>query len=44
MAEQKPDRGYRRNWLRYLVIYLVVGGVIYLLVWLIFLRGGGLYG
>jgi hypothetical protein len=32
--------GYRRNWVKYLVIYLIVGGIIYLLVWLLFLRNG----
>jgi hypothetical protein len=32
--------GYRRNWVKYLLIYLVVGGIIYLLVWLLFLRDG----
>ena len=32
--------GYGRNWLKYLLIYLVVGGAIYLLVWLLFLRDG----
>lgn len=32
--------GYGRNWLKYLIIYLVVGGAIYLLVWLLFLRDG----
>ncbi len=35
------DGGYRRNWLKYLVIYLLVGGAIYVLVWLLFLRDGG---
>lgn len=36
--------GGGRNWLRYLIIYLIVGGIIYLLVWLLFLRDGGYFG
>lgn len=32
--------GYGRNWLKWLVIYLIVGGAIYLLVWFLFLRNG----
>lgn len=50
MSEQEPQGGgygkdgYRRNWGKYILIYLLVGGAIYLLVWLLFLRGGGGYG
>jgi hypothetical protein len=48
MAEQEPDRpdkgGYGRNWGKYLLIYLIAGGIVYLLVWLLFFRDGGLYG
>lgn len=32
--------GYGRNWLKWVVIYLIVGGGIYFLVWLLFLRNG----
>ena len=48
MADQGPDGGYgskwRQNWWKYLLIYLVVGGVIYAIVYFVFLRGGGGYG
>jgi hypothetical protein len=45
MSEQKPDGGYSKsNWPRYLLIYLLVGGAIYALVYFLFLRDGGLYG
>jgi hypothetical protein len=42
--EQKPGGYGRSNWAKYLIIYLVVGGVLYFLIWLLFLRDGGLYG
>lgn len=38
MADQ--GGGYGRNWLKWLVLYLIVGGAIYLLVWFLFLRDG----
>lgn len=46
MSDQQPGGGnggggYRRNWLKYLVIYLVVGGLAYLLIWYVFLKDGG---
>jgi hypothetical protein len=45
MSEQKPDGGYSKsNWPKYLLIYLLVGGAIYALVYFLFLRDGGLYG
>jgi hypothetical protein len=44
MSEQDPKGGYGRNWGKYILIYLLVGGAVYLLVWLLFFRGGGLYG
>jgi hypothetical protein len=33
--------GYRRNWVRYLIIYLLVGGVAYAAIWFFFLKNGG---
>jgi hypothetical protein len=49
MAEQRRDTGgYRRSWKKWLVISLVVGALIYGLVYLILQSsggsGGGLYG
>jgi hypothetical protein len=44
MSEQDPKGGYGRNWGKYILIYLLIGGAVYLLVWLLFFRGGGLYG
>ena len=41
MSEQKPGGyGSGGNWKKYLVWYLIGGGVVYLLVWLLFLRNG----
>jgi hypothetical protein len=48
MDEKKPDsdygKGYGSKWKKYLAWYLIIGGVAYLLIWLLFLRDGGLYG
>jgi hypothetical protein len=45
MSEREPKKGYGRNWGKYILIYLLIGGAVYLLIWLLFLRGGGgLYG
>ncbi|HEX2088930.1 MAG TPA: hypothetical protein VHI54_03205 [Actinomycetota bacterium] len=33
--------GYRRNWVRYLIIYLLVGGVAYAAIWYFFIKDGG---
>ena len=41
MAEQKPRYGSR--WKRWLVIYLIAAAVVYLIVWLVFFRNGGIY-
>jgi hypothetical protein len=38
--EQKPDGGYRSSWWKYVLIYLVVGGAIYALVYFLFLSDG----
>jgi hypothetical protein len=45
MAEPKPEPpesggGYRSNWLKYLLIYLVVAAVVYGLVYFIFFSDG----
>ena len=47
MAESKENRSYGRNWKKLLAIYVVVGAVVYGLIYL-FLQlgdgsGGGLY-
>lgn len=44
MSDQDPKGGYGSNWVKWLIIYLVVGGAIYLLVYFLFLRDGGFYG
>ena len=47
MSEKKPegDGGYSKSkWPRYLLIYLLIGGAIYALIYFLFLRDGGLYG
>ena len=36
--------GYKKNWVKYLLIYLVVGGAAYAIIWYAFLKDGGLYG
>ncbi|MGH2692345.1 MAG: hypothetical protein ACRDHM_07545 [Actinomycetota bacterium] len=43
MSDEKPGGGYGsgRNWLKYLLIYLVVGGVAYAIIWYAFLKDGG---
>ncbi len=36
--------GYgRRSWVRYLLIYLVIGAAVYALVWFLFFRDGGYF-
>jgi hypothetical protein len=42
MGEEKRS-GYGRNWRKWLLIYVAVGAVVYLLIYLIFLRDGGVY-
>jgi hypothetical protein len=39
MAE--GDTGYRSKWVKWLLIYLAVGAVAYLIIYLVFLRDGG---
>jgi hypothetical protein len=39
MAQAKP--GYRRNWKKWLGIYVVVAAVVYLIVFLVFFHHGG---
>ena len=42
MQTHERDTGYRNRFLtRWLPLYLVVGGLIYLLVYFVFLKGGG---
>jgi hypothetical protein len=48
MSEEKPGSGYGKSgygskWKKYLAWYLIIGGVAYLLIWLIFIRDGGFY-
>jgi hypothetical protein len=43
-VEQKQEQqqsGYGRKWPKWLAIYAVVGGIIYLIVYLVFLRDSG---
>jgi hypothetical protein len=42
MAEQRaPKRGYGRNWKKLLAIYLAVGAVVYLVIFLALQAGSG---
>jgi hypothetical protein len=48
MSDEKPGPdygkgGYGSKWKKYLAWYLIIGGVAYLLIWLIFIRDGGFY-
>lgn len=44
MSDERSGGGYGRSkWPKYLLIYLVIGGAIYALVWFLFLRNG-IYG
>ncbi len=38
---EPEKKGYGSNWKRYIWIYVVVGAIAYLLIYLIFFRGGG---
>jgi hypothetical protein len=40
MAENRSEQGYGRKWPKYVLIYLVVGGAIYALVYFLFLSDG----
>ena len=46
MSDEQPGGGYGggRSWVKYLVIYLVVGAIAYAVVWYAFLKDGGGYG
>lgn len=35
--------GYRRNWVKYLLIYVVIAAVVYVAVWFLFFRDGGYF-
>ncbi len=37
---QTPDKGYGRNWVKYLLIYLLIGGAIYAVVYFLFFSDG----
>lgn len=41
--EKKTGSGYGSKWKRWLVIYLVAGAAVYLIIYLVFFRGGGGY-
>lgn len=46
MAQEPSGRGYggggyKRNWVRYLIIYLIVAGAAYAAIWYFFIRDGG---
>jgi hypothetical protein len=40
MAENKSEQGYRSKWKKYVLIYLLVGAVVYGLIYLLFFTGG----
>lgn len=41
MSDQKPDGGYSKSkWPKYLLIYLLVGGAIYAVVYFLFFSDG----
>ena len=45
MDTEKKQHGYKKNWAKYVGIYLVVGGIAYLLIYLFaFHHGGGMGG
>jgi hypothetical protein len=50
MAENRYEQGYRSKWKKYVLIYLLVGAVLYGLIYLVFFSGafaggggGGIY-
>jgi len=40
---ERPQGGYGRNWVKYLLIYVVIAAVIYAAVYFLFLRDGGYF-
>jgi hypothetical protein len=40
MAENRSERGYGSKWKKYVLIYLLVGAVVYGLIYLLFFTGG----
>lgn len=36
-----PKSGYGAKWKKYLLLYVIIGGIVYLLIYFVFLRGGG---
>jgi hypothetical protein len=44
VSDQRPEGGYSKsNWPKYVLIYLVIGGAIYALIYFLFLRDGGYF-
>jgi hypothetical protein len=39
--EEQPKKGYGGNWKKWLAIYLAVGGIAYLIIYLVFFSDGG---
>jgi hypothetical protein len=37
---REPEGGYRSNWWKWLLLYLVIGGAVYALVYFVFLSDG----
>ncbi len=37
----QKDTGYGRNWKKWLAIYLVIGAIAYVVIYLLFFSGGG---
>ncbi|MGH2652811.1 MAG: hypothetical protein ACRDHV_00435 [Actinomycetota bacterium] len=40
---ERPQGGYGRNWVKYLLIYVVIAAVVYAAVYFLFLRDGGYF-
>lgn len=40
---ERQQSGYGRNWLKYLLIYVVIGAVVYAAAYFLFFRDGGYF-
>ncbi|MGH2546430.1 MAG: hypothetical protein ACRDHH_06725 [Actinomycetota bacterium] len=40
---ERPQSGYGRNWVKYLLIYVVIAAAVYAAVYFLFLRDGGYF-